>query len=368
MTRGARRRLAQGLVAGAVVAAGAWLGLAEVGPRFTHVHETDARVSGDLVTASARVAGWLVEVAAESGDRVTRGGVIARIDARESGLLLDQLEARLGAAQAERAQLAARRSLIDEQTRRRLQTAQSSLRAAEASVAALEPQLELARSELARARSLYDKRVIAAQTLEQARAEERRIEGEHLMAVAELDESAARVAEARADRARLEVLDREGETLHHREAELRGRIEQQRLDIADRTIRSPIDGVVDRVFVRTGEYVRPGQRLALVHDPTRLWIEANVKETQIRKLAVGQPVEIEVDAYPGEAFRGRVHTIGSATTGSFALLPTPNPSGNFTKITQRLPVRIEIDRADERRADERLAPGMMVEVRIDVRG
>ena len=120
--------------------------------------------------------------------------------------------------------------------------------------------------------------------------------------------------------------------------------------------------MVDRTFVQVGEYVRPGQRLAIVHDPERLWIEANVKETQIRKLAIGQPVEIRVDAYPDEVFRGQVRIIGSATTGSFALLPNPNPSGNFTKITQRLPVRIEIERARER-----LAPGMMVEVRIDVR-
>ena len=133
--------------------------------------------------------------------------------------------------------------------------------------------------------------------------------------------------------------------------------------MADRTIRSPVDGVVDRTFVQVGEYVRPGQRLAIVHDPKHVWIEANIKETQIRKLAVGQPVEVRVDAYPEDVFSGRVRTIGSSTTGSFALLPNPNPSGNFTKITQRLPVRIEIDQTGER-----LAPGMMVEVHIDVRG
>lgn len=272
-----RRRLFQGLVAFAVVAAGAWFGVVEVRQRFTHVHETDARVAGDLVTVSSRVAGRLIELAVESGDRVIRDQVIARLDARVEGLLLDQLEARLDAARAERERLAAERILIDE-------------------------------------------------------------------------------------RARLDVLDRGIDALGHREAELRSRIEQQRLDVADRTIRSPIDGVVDRVFARAGEYVRPGQRLAIVHDPKRVWVEANVKETQIRKLAAGQPVEVRVDAYPGKALRGRVRSIGSATTGSFALLPSPNPSGNFTKITQRIPVRIDVERSGKR-----LAPGMMVEVRIDVR-
>ena len=259
-----RRRLFQGLVAFAMVAAGTWFGAVEVRQRFTHVHETDARVAGDLVTVSSRVAGRLVELPVESGDRVVRDQVIARLDARVEGLLLDQLEARLDAA--------------------------------------------------------------------------------------------------RAERARLDVLDREIDVLGHREAELRSRIEQQRLDVADRTIRSPIDGVVDRVFARAGEYVRPGQRLAIVHDPKRVWIEANVKETQIRKLAAGQPVEVRVDAWPGEALRGRVRSVGSATTGSFALLPSPNPSGNFTKITQRIPVRIDVEPSGRL-----LAPGMMVEVYIDVR-
>ena len=307
------------------------------------------------------MAGRLVELAVESGARVEREQLIARIDTREQLLLLDQLEARLDAVQAERRRLVAERSLIGERTRSRLEAAGSTHRAAQGSVAGLEPQLELARAELERTQSLHDKRVVPVQQLEQARAEVRRIEDEHRMAVAGLDESIARMEEARVERVRLDVIDREADKLGHREAELRGRIGQQRLDIADRAIRSPIGGVVDRTFARSGEYVRPGQRLAIVHDPTRVWIEANVKETQIRKLAVGQPAEIRVDAYPGEVFRGRVQSIGTATTASFALLPNPNPSGNFTKITQRLPVRIEIEDAVER-----LAPGMMVEVDIDV--
>ena len=356
------RRSLQVLVALAVVAAGAWFGYGEVRQRFTHVHETDARVAADLVTVSSRVAGRLAGVVVESGDRVARDQIIARLDARESSLLLDQIDARLGAAQAERERLAVQRGLIDEQTKSRLQTARSTRRAAQRSVTTLEPRLELARAELARAVSLYEKGDVAVQQLEQARTAVRRVEDEYRMAVAELEASVAKVGEARTERARLNVLDREIDKIGHREAELRGRVEQQRLDVADRVIRSPVTGVVDRTFAQIGEYVRPGQRLALVHDPNRVWVEANVKETRIRKLAVGQPVEVRVDAYPGETFRGRVRTIGSATTGSFALLPNPNPSGNFTKITQRLPVRIEIEQTQER-----LRPGMMVEISIDVR-
>ena len=112
----------------------------------------------------------------------------------------------------------------------------------------------------------------------------------------------------------------------------------------------------------TGEYISPGQRLSLTHDPHSIWIEANIKETEIRKLKIGQIVDVGVDAYPDNSFAGRVITIGNTTTAEFALLPSPNPSGNFTKITQRLPVRIAIDQEEGL-----LRPGMMVEVNIDIR-
>jgi membrane fusion protein (multidrug efflux system) len=119
--------------------------------------------------------------------------------------------------------------------------------------------------------------------------------------------------------------------------------------------------VVDKTFVNIGEYVTPGQRLLLAHNPASVWVEANVKETVVRKLSVGQAVSIHVDAYPDEAFIGTVANIGSAATSQFALLPTPNPSGNFTKITQRIPIRIDINNPDVR-----LSPGMMVEVKIAI--
>ncbi len=99
-----------------------------------------------------------------------------------------------------------------------------------------------------------------------------------------------------------------------------------------------------------------------MHDPRKIWIEANIKETQIRELKAGQNVEVSVDAYPEMEFRGRVLTVGNATTSEFALLPSPNPSGNFTKITQRVAVRIAIEQKDGL-----LRPGMMVEINIDIR-
>ena len=335
----------------------------EVHDRMNHVSETDARIAGHLVTISSRVSGWVTAVAVEEGDAVAVNQVLATVDARESQLRLNQLEAQVRTAGADRGRLGAQRDLIDAQTRSRLETQQARLNAASASVSALEAQTELATAELARARALFDKNVISRQELEKTQAEARRLAGEHRMAVAEREESRAKLVEERAERAQLKVLDKQREKLGHEKAELQSRLEQQKLDLADRTIRSPVTGVVDMTFVNMGEFVTPGQRLAIVHDPTDVWIEANIKETQIRKLALGLPVEVFVDAFPDDSFRGEIISIGHSTTGSFALLPNPNPSGNFTKITQRLPVRIAIERPEQK-----LHPGMMVEVKIDIRG
>jgi membrane fusion protein (multidrug efflux system) len=100
----------------------------------------------------------------------------------------------------------------------------------------------------------------------------------------------------------------------------------------------------------------------MLHNPEEVWVEVNIKETQIRKLKLGQPVKVNVDAYPDDKFEGKVARIGSAATSRFALLPTPNPSGNFTKITQRMAVKIDFTKMPKP-----LSPGMMVEVDIDVR-
>ncbi|MBA1148756.1 HlyD family secretion protein, partial [Ectothiorhodospiraceae bacterium WFHF3C12] len=157
-------------------------------------------------------------------------------------------------------------------------------------------------------------------------------------------------------RAELDVMELE---LEQAGADLR----EQRAHVEDMTVRSPIGGVVDKTFVEPGEYVAAGQPILMMHAPEDVWIEANIKETAVRELAVGQPVDIHVDAYPDTAYRGRVAVIGGAATSEFALLPTPNPSGNFTKITQRIPVKILIEDGPK----AALKPGMMVVVDIDVR-
>jgi membrane fusion protein (multidrug efflux system) len=120
--------------------------------------------------------------------------------------------------------------------------------------------------------------------------------------------------------------------------------------------------VVDRTFANAGDYVGAGQRVLLMHDPEAIWVEANVKETDLASIRVGQRAEVRVDAFPERVFEATVGLIGNSATSAFALLPNPNPSGSFTKITQRIPIRLAI-----RQEGLLLKPGMMVEVSVDAR-
>ncbi len=334
----------------------------EVYQRVYYVYAYDSRIDADLITVSSRVAGWVTSLEITEGSEVDKGKVLLTVDTRESQLRLSELEAQVSGIEAERDRLVAERRLVDKQTQSLYLSEASQLEAAQVAVSSLQPQLKLARREFQRAKKLFERKVFSRRQLDQAENAEQQIERQHRMATAELKAARAKLLEAEAERTRLDVLDGDLAILKHRKTELLAKLDHQKLDLSDRTIRSPVMGVVDKTFVQVGEYVTPGQRMALVHDPRKIWIEANIKETEIRKLKIGQNVDISVDAYPDMEFRGRVLSVGNATTSEFALLPSPNPSGNFTKITQRLPVRIAIEQQKGL-----LRPGMMVEVYVDIR-
>ena len=333
----------------------------EVHNRIAFINEEDARIHADLTTISSRVAGWITKIPAVEGEKIIAGTVLIQVDNRESRILVSELEAQAAGLNAERSRLAAERILVASQIASRLVSEQSRVSAAKVVVSSLRPQRGLAERELNRAKNLYANKVTSRRQLDQAETKYQQTDREYQISLADLQAAKSRIKEAEADRARLGVLAADVIVLEQRVSETRARIERQRLDVTDRAVKSPINGVIDKTFVNVGEYVTPGQRLLLVHNPAGIWVEANVKETVVSKLSVGQSVNIHVDAYPDEAFIGTVANIGSAATSQFALLPTPNPSGNFTKITQRMPIRITIEKPDPR-----LRPGMMVEVKIAI--
>ena len=216
---------------------------------------------------------------------------------------------------------------------------------------------------------------VAGHVVERPARDGAEVEKGEVLAVLDSQEARARLAELEAELRRREaelvmhgsgipengVADPERVVLEAQRDAVLARIRRQEIDIAAHRVESPLAGVVSKVFVESGEHVAPGQRIALVHDPREVYVLANIRETEIARLALGQRARIEVDAYPERSFEGTVSVIGLAATSTFALLPNAKPGGSFTKVTQRFPVRIALESGGES-----LRPGMMVEVFIDV--
>jgi membrane fusion protein (multidrug efflux system) len=346
----------------AVVLLGVAYGAYETYLRFTHIYEYDARATADIVTISSRADGWVVDMPALEGAHVGEGDVVVKIDDRASKLKVDAFKAQIEGIRTERSRLKAERTYTREQVETSVRTRTSGVSVREKAREALQSDLDFAKIELDRTKKLYATKVANERQLQAAQTAVNKLEFQILQLEAEYQQAEGSLDEAKAGEQRLKVIDAQIEELTHQVANIAAQMHQQQVDVEDRTIKSPIPAVIDRTFVLPGEYVASGQRILMLHNPAEVWVEANIKETQVGSVKLGQPVHVSVDAYPGLDFEGKVTRIGSATTARFALLPTPNPSGNFTKITQRVPVKIDIAKPPRP-----LTPGMMVEVAIDIR-
>jgi membrane fusion protein (multidrug efflux system) len=348
------------LLAAAAVALLVWAGhwLAH---RWTHIYVDDARIDGEVVTIASRVSGWITDLPVIEGDVVAPGQVIARIDDRDSMLHREVLQARLKAIESQMSVIRAQTGQVDQETLGRYQSETNRLAAAEAEVASVEANLKQARYDYERAVDLHAQKWLSQQAMERARTTFQQAQENHRKALAEVAAVRGTLSAAGGSRKQIGVMQQQLAVLGHQAAEIRAEVQRQEVDIADRTIKSPAAGRIVMTFVRKGEHVAVGQRIAMFHDPQQIWVQANVKETVIGQLKPGMKVDVRIDAYPGRVFAGEIHRIGQAATSKFALLPDPNPSGNFTKITQRLPVRILLTTPDLE-----LRPGMMAEVDIPI--
>ncbi|MBV1904172.1 MAG: HlyD family secretion protein [Marinosulfonomonas sp.] len=344
------------LLAGLSVLAKDWL----VG-RWAQVSLNDARIAVSLITVSSEVGGRVVSVPVTGGDAIKAGALMVSIDAEKAVLLLQGLHARLTGLAAHQAQLRTQQDMIRTQVASRLAAGRAQLDAAKANHEASVAALRNTQSRFDRVNELAARAITSAQVLESAQTALDTALQKEISANAAIATATANLAVIRSEEARISVLDQQYATLDAERAALMAERAQRQIDLSRREISAAFDGVVDRTFVDPGEYVSPGTRLLLYHNPGEVWVDANVKETEFRKIAIGAPARIKVDAYPGQEFRGEVTRLGGAATSQFALLPSPNPSGNFTKVTQRLPIRVSIEAEGVQ-----LRPGMMVELSIDV--
>jgi membrane fusion protein (multidrug efflux system) len=337
------RRLAFAGVAAALLAGATWYGWDYWTVGQYQVSTDDAYVKADNTTVAPKVSGYLREVLVGDNEPVTAGQVLARIDERDFKVALDQANADVAAAAAaiasKQAQLEIQQAVID---------------AAKATVDVDNATMTFAAQENKRYTDLATSGYGSVQNAQQAQS---RIAG----AQAAIQRDTANLASARkqVDLLKAEIAQANA-TLAHAVAVR----EQAKLNLGYSSITAPVDGVVGNRTLRTGQFVQAGTQLMSVVPVNGAYVVANFKETQLTDVRQGQGVEIAVDMFPGRLVHGHVDSIAPASGQEFALLPPDNATGNFTKVVQRIPVKIALDRDG---APIELRPGMSVIPTIETR-
>jgi membrane fusion protein, multidrug efflux system len=327
--------------------------------RSSAVYTSDARVRASMVTLSSDVAGRIIDLPIKPGDHVKAGDLLARLDDRQASLAVTALSLELKAVEAEVARENLRVDLSRTAGDNRIGARRAALAAARADLTAAQSQLEIVGADFNRTSTLKASGLVTQTLMDRASTQLEAARQAEARARAALTQAEAGIGEAEAEAGEAGIFMRNVEVLSLRAHALRQQIVLRKVELARHAIASPINGVVDEVFADNGEYVAPGARIALLHNATDLWIEANVKEAEIARVSAGARVEVRLDAAPDRACTGRVDRVRSATAAEFALIPNANPTGVFTKIAQRVPVRIVIDGSCEQ-----LRPGAMASLRI----
>jgi membrane fusion protein (multidrug efflux system) len=296
--------------------------------QFNQTHETtdDAQIDADISPVMSRLPAYVATVTAQDNQHVNAGDVLATLDAKDLQIKLESAEAAYSNALAV------------------VSAAKASASAAAANIQTAEIAEAKAAADLSRDKTLLTGDAITAQQVLST-------QGVHETAASQVEAVRKQAAAAQAQVAVAEA----------QAAQRKADVDNVKLQISYATITAPASGTIAKRSVEPGQFVQAGQPLMAV-TPSDIWITANFKETQIAKIRLGAPVSFEVDAYPGVEFHGTVGSISPATGAKFALLPPDNASGNFVKVTQRIPVRIHVDPASV--TSHPLRPGMSVDVTV----
>jgi membrane fusion protein (multidrug efflux system) len=271
-----------------------------------YISTDDAYIEGDRVSISAKILGRIDTLTVDEGDTVYSGQLLAQLDTTDLHAQLNQVVA--------------------------------SLNYSHQNAVLAEANLKLAQSDFERAALQFREKIISPEVYDHAK-------------------QALDIAKARQDIALADI------------KKSQAAVDVIKSQIQNATIYAPMRGVVARRWVLPGDVVQPAQPIFTVYDLVNVWVDANFEETKLSSIYLGAPVEISVDAYGGMKFLGKVIAMPAAAASKFSLIPPNNASGNFTKVTQRLPVKISLNKPREREMDQLyLLPGMSVTVKIPVGG
>ncbi|NTW49432.1 MAG: HlyD family secretion protein [Chlorobiales bacterium] len=300
---------------------------------YLHYEDTDdAQIEGNIYPVLPRVSGQVSEVLVRDNQSIDKGEVLVRLDPSDYEVKRDMAVATLESAKAA------------------LKAAEANASVASANISTAKANIDKAQLDLARSTNLRKQDVIAQADFDAVKAKADALSSEYLAAKNQYQAALSQVPLKQAD-------------VKNREAELRN----ADLLLSYTVIKAPAPGIVSKKNVQVGQFVQSGQSLMAItgKEETDYWVVANFKETQLEHIKVDQPVEITVDAYPDIEFKGAVQSIGAATGAKFSLLPPDNASGNFVKVSQRVPVKIVL--TEKPNKDFPLKPGLNVVAAIKVK-
>lgn len=361
----------------------------------------DAQVDGHIVPISPRINGTVISVEVNDNEVVQAGKVLVKLDPADYQVALARAEADLADAVAAAREAQVNVPLISINTHSEMRTTSAGVDEGRAGVLTAERQVEAANARLAsskarvseaqansvkagkdlgRLKELVDKDEISKQQYDAAVASAEATKAQVETAQASVNEAAHNVDVAQSSlnqtKARLsssEVLAAQSTSVRPQQqaasearyksalAKVQQRqaaVDQAKLNLDYTVIKAPVNGLVSRKVAEPGQILQPGQQLMAIVPLDDVWITANFKETQLKKMQIGQEVEIEVDAYGGRTYKGRIESIAAASGSRFSLLPPENATGNYVKVVQRVPVKILLDKGQDK--EHLLRPGMSV--------
>ena len=313
----------------------------------SHQSTDNAQVDGHIVPVLAKVGGYVKTVNVNENDHVNAGQLLVQLDDADYRVRLQQAQADLAAAEA-----TAGGGGFSGQAEAQVQSATGQRAALDAQIGAAQANANKADADLARAKELVAKQIISKQQLDAAQAT---ADVAHANLLAAQRQAAAGGGMVNTAEAGVRVANA-------RSLASRAAAENAQLQLDYTRITAPASGEVSRKQVEVGQLVAPGQPLLSIVADTGIWVTANFKETQLAKIRPGQPVEFEIDAYNNCVGQGKVASVSGATGAKFALLPPDNATGNFTKVVQRVPVRIAVTKPCP---GYTLRPGLSANVHVD---
>ncbi|GAA4739748.1 HlyD family secretion protein [Flavisolibacter ginsenosidimutans] len=342
-----------------LVAFGAWFGISKYTHAQHHEETDDAHVEANISPVIPRVSGYVADVRVNDNQRVKKGDTLVVLDNRDLKIKLEQAEAALQTAQSN---LSAAKSSTN--------AASANIASSRASIGTINAQIETAKVNVWRTSQDYDRYAnlikdhsITQQQYEQALAAKQTAERQ-LQVLEEQRAQAAQqtIAVASQSNATSSQIGIAGSVIKQRQVD----VEDAKLNLSYAVITAPADGLISKVSVQPGQFVQAGQSLFSIVLNEDVWVIGNFKETQFDKMKIGQNVTVHIDAFPSHDFDAKLTSFSPATGSSFALLPPDNASGNFVKVVQRLPVKIEFKNPNDP-AVKQLRAGMnaVVDVHLD---